>query len=96
MAGRGGGYSTETGEDARALVDAITKTIKDEGLSARGEVQSAYFGHTARHIVDLARSEGADLIVMGCRGVSDVAGIFVGSVTHKVLQLTELPVLVVR
>jgi Universal stress protein family len=36
------------------------------------------------------------LIVMGSRGLSDIAGLFVGSVTHKVLQLAHVPVLVVR
>jgi hypothetical protein len=33
---------------------------------------------------------------MGSRGLSDIAGLFVGSVTHKVLQLAHIPVLVVR
>jgi nucleotide-binding universal stress UspA family protein len=38
----------------------------------------------------------ADVIVMGSRGLSDVRGMLVGSVTHKVLHLVHRPVLVVR
>jgi nucleotide-binding universal stress UspA family protein len=33
---------------------------------------------------------------MGSRGKSDLAAILVGSVTHKVLHLTDRPVLVAR
>ena len=38
----------------------------------------------------------ADLIVMGSRGRSDIEGLLLGSVTHKVLTLATVPVLVVR
>lgn len=37
-----------------------------------------------------------DLIVMGSRGRSDIEGLLLGSVTHKVLTLATVPVLVVR
>ena len=33
---------------------------------------------------------------MGSRGLSDIAGLLLGSVTHKVRQLAHIPVLVVR
>jgi nucleotide-binding universal stress UspA family protein len=94
--GRGGGFEVETLAEAGGLAEAVVRELKDVGLSARGEVRSCYYGHTAREIVGLAKSEGADLIVMGSRGLSDVAGLFVGSVAHKVLQLADVPVLVTR
>lgn len=92
--GRGGGYEVETPTEANALTDRVVRELKDVGLSARGEVHSCFYGHTAREIVDQAKVEGADLIVIGSRGLSDVAGLLVGSVAHKVLQLTDAPVLV--
>lgn len=43
----------------------------------------------------LAKSKEYDLIVMGSHGHSDIAGLFLGSVTHKVLNTIYCPVLVV-
>ncbi len=37
----------------------------------------------------------ADVIVVGARGLSELQGMVFGSVLHKVLQMTGLPVLVV-
>jgi nucleotide-binding universal stress UspA family protein len=94
--GRGGGYEVETLAEADALTDRVVRELKDVGLSARGQVRSCFYGHTAREIVGQAKDEGADLIVMGSRGLSDVAGLLLGSVAHKVLQLAHVPVLVTR
>lgn len=94
--GRGGGFEVETLAEASALIDGLVRELKDVGLPVRGEVRSCYYGHTAREIVGLAQSEGADLIVMGSRGLSDVAGLLLGSVAHEVLQLAGIPVLVTR
>lgn len=42
-----------------------------------------------------SRSREYDLIIMGSHGHSDIAGLFLGSVTHKVLNTIYCPVLVV-
>ena len=94
--GRGGVFGVETDADAHTLVDTVTKQLKDAGLSARGVIHPALHGHTAHAIVELADAEGVDLIVLGCRGLSDLAGIMLGSVTHKLLQIARTPVLVAR
>jgi len=41
-------------------------------------------GDPARRILECAEREGAECIVMGSRGLSDLKGLFVGSVSHKV------------
>jgi nucleotide-binding universal stress UspA family protein len=46
-------------------------------------------------ILRLAEESNSDLIVMGSHGHSDIAGLFLGSVTHKVLNTIYCPVLVV-
>jgi nucleotide-binding universal stress UspA family protein len=94
--GRAGAFPLETPREATELVSKTVKALREEAVWATGEVRAAVAGHAAKEIVDTARSEGADLIVMGSRGFSDIAGLFVGSVTHKVLQLAHVPVLVVR
>ena len=53
-------------------------------------------GDVAEVISNVADNEKCDVIVMGSKGKSDLEGLFLGSVTHKVLQTTSKPVLVVK
>jgi nucleotide-binding universal stress UspA family protein len=91
-----GAYELESLEEANELVDRAVRDLKDAGISARGEIQRSVYGRAARVILELASAEGADVIVLGSRGLSDLAGLVLGSVTHKVLHLAHCPVLVVR
>jgi nucleotide-binding universal stress UspA family protein len=47
-------------------------------------------------ILTVARVEECDLIVIGSRGLSNVKGIILGSVTHRILHGAPCPVLVVQ
>lgn len=94
--GRGVVYSTESPADATKLVGMSIKAFRDAGLTADGRVGDVALGHVARDIVDAARALESELIVMGSRGLSDVQGLLLGSVTHKVMHLAQIPVLVVR
>jgi len=53
-------------------------------------------GQVAEVISNVAEVEKCDLIVMGSKGKSDLEGLILGSATHKVLQTTTVPVLVVK
>ncbi|HVC75184.1 MAG TPA: universal stress protein [Candidatus Micrarchaeaceae archaeon] len=94
--GRAAVYSLESPAEATRLVADAVETARGAGVKASGEVRDAAAQHTARTIVDLATTKGVDLIVMGSRGLSDVQGFFLGSVTHKVIQIADVPVLVDR
>jgi nucleotide-binding universal stress UspA family protein len=50
----------------------------------------------ASGIVQTARDEGADLIVMGSHGRSGIARLMLGSVATKVVAESSIPVLVSR
>ncbi len=52
-------------------------------------------GHPGDELTKLSRSKEYDLIIMGSHGHSDIAGLFLGSVTHKVLNTIYCPVLIV-
>ncbi len=86
----------ETPREAAALVDETVASFRGRGLRAEGEVVRARIGQVPRVIVEAARRRGVDTIAMGSRGLSDWGGLFLGSVTHRVLHLAETPVLVVR
>jgi nucleotide-binding universal stress UspA family protein len=83
-------------EDANALVDRHVRSMKDAGLSARGEVVLAPHGRTARAILLAVDDENVSLIVMGTRGLSVWSRLLPGSVAHKVLHSARVPVLVVQ
>src|SRR6266699_807206 len=86
----------ETAEDASAAVSAVVEKLPEAGDKAHGEVRTTLFGYAARDIVDDAIEHDADVIVMGSRGRSDLVGFILGSTAHKVIHLTDRPVLIVR
>lgn len=94
--GRAGAFPLETPQEAVQLVAETVNTLRAAGITVTSDVHGTVAGHIAKEIVDSARTQGSDLIIMGSRGLSDIAGLFVGSVTHRVLQLAHVPVLVVR
>jgi nucleotide-binding universal stress UspA family protein len=97
VSGHGGGEDAEVRlVEAAHLTDRAVRWLKDEGVSARGETRGCYVGHVPLEVLRAAREEAADLIVMGSRGLSALRGLLLGSVAHKVLQLSEVPVLIVR
>jgi len=86
----------ETTEDANAAVAASVEVLTQAGVRAHGEVRNTIFGYAAREIVADAQEIGADVIVVGSRGRGDLAGLLLGSTAHKVIHLSDRPVLVVR
>lgn len=83
------------GRAMRLFADAVA-TVRKAGISATGELREVAAGHVAKAIVEAAEANATDLIVMGSRGLSDVQALMLGSVTHKVMQTANIPVLVVR
>jgi nucleotide-binding universal stress UspA family protein len=94
--GRAAVFSTETPAEATQMVANAVKTVRDAGITTTGELHDVAAGHVAKAIVEAASANAIDLIVMGSRGLSDIQGLLLGSVTHKVIQLADVPVLVDR
>jgi nucleotide-binding universal stress UspA family protein len=86
----------ETTDEANAAVAACVEVLNQAGVKAHGEVRHTIFGYAAREIVNDAKEVDADVIVMGSRGRGDIAGLLLGSTAHKVIHLSDRPVLVVR
>ena len=80
------------------IADKILQQAR-ERAEAHGatDVETAWNeGPTANCILEFARERDADMIVMGSRGLSDLKGLMIGSVSHKVSQLHHGSVLTVR
>jgi len=87
---------TEEATEAEDKVKAAVSALAEAGVTAHAEVADVVFGQAAREIVDLAKQHDVGIIVMGSRGRSDLAGLVLGITAHKVIHLTDRPVLVVR
>jgi len=94
--GRLGLTPSEPDEEAQAAVRDAVDTLIQAGVDAQGEMREAIYGHAAREIVKDAHEHDADIIIMGSRGRSDLAGLVLGSTAHKVIHLSDRPVLIVR
>ena len=71
-----------------------TKAVFDEaGLQVETEIAEGDAGKT---IASYAKEKGFGQIIMGTRGLSNLSGIIMGSVSHQVLHFTECPVLLVK
>ena len=74
-------------------VDSLKKMGSAAGVKVDPIVR---MGSPANMVIDVARTEGADLIVMGSHGESGASKLLIGSVVQKVLYWATIPVLVVR
>jgi nucleotide-binding universal stress UspA family protein len=73
--------------------------VADKAVRARGVEQVECLtadGDAARRIVEAAEETGADMIMIGARGLSDLEAMVLGSVSHKVQHLSPVTVVSVR
>lgn len=89
--------------DVGALSDAIKKEherLLEEAVAEIPDDVSVVSvladGPAAPAILDQAEKGRHDLIVLGSRGLGDMSAMMLGSVSHKVLHRSKVPVLVVH
>lgn len=80
-------------ENANNLLEPYREIYQENGVPFKELLLEEPAG---RVISETAGIEGINLIIMGSRGKSDLAGLILGSTTHKVLHTAPCPVLVVR
>lgn len=79
-------------KEAAAVLENAGKMFEEAGIKYSDNVVS---GSPGKVISGLARSGEYDLVVMGSKGHTDIGGLFMGSVTHKVLSTLHCPVLII-
>jgi nucleotide-binding universal stress UspA family protein len=81
----------------RSCARDVAEVAKARALELGAKEPRAFVrnGPVARGIIAFAEEHGADLIVIGSRGMGTVEGYLLGSVSHKVTGMADCPVLVV-
>jgi nucleotide-binding universal stress UspA family protein len=81
----------------RRLLKAVRERLEAEGVHTSGEVRLVRkSGAIAAVVTKVALDTEAELVAVGSRGRTDLGGLFLGSVSHRVAARLDLPVLVVR
>jgi len=79
--------------EAETVISPYIKLLNNSGVVFEERLMEEPAGAT---ISEIARIQKCELIIMGSRGLSNLEGLFVGSVTNKVLHTAHCSVLVVR
>ena len=80
-------------EAASGRLNEITDRVKEMGIEVTAELK---LGVPSQVILDSAVDKGADLIVIGTRGLSGLRHLLLGSTAERVVQHAECPVLTVH
>ncbi len=94
--GLGGAYQ-QVYEDLQNTGDEILAKAKErfsgEGVAVDTKI---VWGNPAEEICKEAKGGDFDLIVMGSRGLGEIKGFIIGSVSNRVVRHADIPVLIVR
>ncbi len=86
-------FDSEIREAAEQRVDEWREKVVREGIEVEVSLSSRF---PSLEISEMASEVGADLIVMGTRGLSGIKHVLLGSVAERTLRLAPCPVLTVK
>lgn len=82
---------------AERIVEDAGSIVSVKGVDVQLMIEGDYPPESVGlAITDVAREKKVDLIILGSRGLSEVKGLLLGSVSNKVVQHAQCPVLVVK
>ena len=96
------GYAVVPSQPIKEAIDKAAKEVMDKSEAVlKSENMTNYetatvHGDPAAAVVKKAEEVGADLIIMGRRGLGAVSRLLIGSTTTKVAQLADCAVLTVK
>lgn len=87
-------YKKAMNNRAEELLAEVQEIIENEGIKVKTEV----IGNKslAQGIINYAKESGADVIVIGTKGLTGVGKFFMGSVASSVINHAHCPVVAVR
>jgi nucleotide-binding universal stress UspA family protein len=96
-AGMGAGWNIADSDELRGAAQSLVSNVVQEELGSNPSAKvrpSIARGSTAN--VLLEASKGADLLVVGSRGLGGFTGLLLGSVSSKMAHHASCPVVIVR
>ncbi len=91
---KGTEFQAALDKKANAILDHYKKELEAKGITT-GVKTVIKSGHPAEEILNTAKEEGVDMIVIGSRG-KRVSNFLMGSVSREVANKSEIPVLLVK
>ena len=79
-------------EKAEEYLEHIAIRLRDEGFQVTNELEE---GSPHEHIVDYAKKNGIDLVVMATHGHGGIRRWILGSTTDRVIRACEVPVMAI-
>lgn len=79
--------------EGEEIVEGVAADVRERGVACETDVVQ---GDPATTIADYAESQGMDLVVMPTHGRTGLSRFLLGSVTERVVRLSDVPVLTVR
>ena len=87
--------NAELEEVGKGILAVAEEKVKENGFTGQAHYEME-LGHPSERILAIAKAKQADAIVLGSRGLSGIAEFFLGSVSTKVSQYANCPVLIVK
>jgi len=86
-------YSEEIQAAALARLDRAANEAREKGCDVETDLR---LGMPSQCIMDAAEEDGADLIVIGTRGLTGLSHLLLGSTAQRVVQHAKCPVLAIH
>lgn len=87
-------FAQSTREQAKRILDEAEAVARKAGVAAQSRTAVSDIPYEL--IISTAETESCDLVFMASHGRRGLAGLLIGSETHKVLTHCQIPVLVYR
>lgn len=92
-----GMYSEETIKDMLSEVEKMLEAVEDRFKVLPNKASTHLLqGLPGKRIVEFANERDADVIILGSRGLSQLKELFLGSVSHYVVQHAKCPVFIIK
>lgn len=90
-------FMNDLAEEARPAIESIREELEGAGIACKANILMDYtFRNPASQLIDYAKENEIELIVLGSRGLGGVGRFFLGSVSSQIVHQAQCKVLVVK